>query len=109
MLLENLNSFRGGGRPIADFLAWRLHGFPSETDAFDILIGNAEGGPFALIGLILSDINWPHMALGLIFTAPIIKIASTGSTLKPDKTVIVNAVLRSPFPFLVFFRISNRF
>lgn len=76
VLFEYLFRFRDGSRPIADFLAWRLHGFSNKSEALDVLIGNVEGGPFALIGLILADIDWPHMVLGLLFTAAIIFIAS---------------------------------
>ncbi len=80
ILLEFLNSLRGtgGGRPIADFLTWRLDGFNEEvgTTAGAVLMGQAEGGPFTVLGLMLSDIDWLHMGIGLIFTAAVVYLAS---------------------------------
>lgn len=78
ILLEYLNSIRGtgSGRPIAEFLAWRFDGLADEAEAAAILLGEAEGGPFALLGLIFSEINWLHMGIGLIFTAAVVYLAS---------------------------------
>ncbi len=76
ILLEYINSIGGSTRPIADFLTWRIHGFPNKADALAILLGQAEGGALALVGLILADIDWLHMGIGLIFTAAIIYLAS---------------------------------
>ncbi len=76
VLLEYLYTIRGSSRPIADFLSWRFQGIPNEADAIAILLGQVEGGPFAVIGLIFADINWLHMGFGLIFTTAIIYAAS---------------------------------
>lgn len=78
ILLEYLNSIRGPGhgRPIAEFLARRFDVFPGETEAAAILLGQTEGGPLALSGLILSYIDWLHMGIGLIFTAVVVYLAS---------------------------------
>ncbi len=78
IVLEYFNSIRGPGRgrPIADYFAWRFDGFPDETEAAAILLGQTEDGPFDLIGLILSDIDWLHMGIGLIFTAAVVYLAS---------------------------------
>ncbi len=78
MLLEYMNSLRGPGipRPIAGFLDWRFEGFPDEARAATLLLVDPDGGPFALVELMLSEIDWLHMALGLIFSAAIVYLAS---------------------------------
>lgn len=78
MLLEYLNSLRGPDipRPIAGYLAWRFDGFPDEAQAARLLMENPSGGPVALLGLIFSEIDWLQLALGLIFTAAIVYLAS---------------------------------
>lgn len=78
ILLEYLNSIRGSGagRPIAAFLSWRLEGFPNETAAASSLIGGNQGAPFDLLRLILSDVDWLHMGIGLVFTAAVVYLAS---------------------------------
>lgn len=78
ILIEYLNSIRGtgGGRPIAEFLDWRFEGFLDEEAATILLIGQGDGAPMALLRSILSQIDWPHMAIGLIFTGVIVYLAS---------------------------------
>ena len=78
VLLEYLNSIRGSGagRPVAEFLAWRLQGFPDETLAVALVIGRTVGAPFDLLRLILSEIDWLHMGIGLVFTAAVVYLAS---------------------------------
>ncbi len=78
VLLEYLNSLRGveRGQPIAEFLAMRFDGFPVEDTATAILLGQIDGGPLSIIGLMLAEIDWLHMALGLVFTAAVVYLAS---------------------------------
>ena len=77
VLIEYLNAIggTGGARPIAAFLAWRLGGF-GELDIDPLLLVGTESSPFDYMGLLLADTNWLHMALGLIFTAAIVFLAS---------------------------------
>ena len=78
VLLEYINSIRGTGtgRPIAEFLAWRTDGFIDEAAAAAALLDQTEDGPFALIEVLVSTINWPHMGIGLLFAAMIVYLAS---------------------------------
>ncbi|WP_136658859.1 hypothetical protein [Nitratireductor sp. XY-223] len=78
VMLEYLNSIRGSGhgRPIADYLSRRFDGATDEEDAVAILIGRADGGPIELLWLILRDMDWPQMAIGLIFAAVVVYLAS---------------------------------
>ncbi|MEM7445603.1 MAG: hypothetical protein AAF414_19940 [Pseudomonadota bacterium] len=78
ILLEYLNSLRatGAGRPIADFLGWRFETFMNEEDAVLTIFGQADRAPFALLSQMLGNINWLHMAIGWVFTAAIVYLAS---------------------------------
>lgn len=78
VFLEYLNSLRGGsvGRPIAEYLAWRLDAFPNEADASVLVVSPDGGPPFAMLRLILAGYDWLHMGLGLMFAAVIVYLAS---------------------------------
>lgn len=76
ILLEYLNSLRGGGQPVAEFLAWRFEGFIDEVDAGLILVGQADRAPIALLGSMFADIDWLNMGIGLVFTAVVVYLAS---------------------------------
>jgi len=77
ILLEYLNSaLRGGGRPVADFLGWRFGGFIDEVDAGVVLVGRGDDAPFALLNMILINIDWLQLVIGLVFTAAVIYLAS---------------------------------
>jgi ABC-2 type transport system permease protein len=76
ILLEFLNSLRGGARPVADFLAWRFEGFMDDVDVGLILIGQSDRAPIALLGSIFANIDWLNMIIGLVFTAVVGYLAS---------------------------------
>lgn len=78
VLFEYLNSVggTGGGRPIADFLSWRLRGFMEDVNFLQILTTDEGGGPLALIGEMLTRIDYVQMGLGVLFTLGIIYLAS---------------------------------
>jgi len=77
VLLEFLNSLRnGGGRPIADFLAWRLDSIADERAIFGAVVGMDNGGPLRLLSVIVNGVNWTHMGIGVIFAVVIVTLAS---------------------------------
>ena len=78
VLLEYLNSIRGtgAGRPIANFLDWRFNWFPDEPGTAANLMGKTQDGAFALLGQIVSDIDWLQMGIGLVFAVIVIYLAS---------------------------------
>jgi len=78
VLLETMISFGGlgGSRPIGNFLRWRMEGILDKVSVLPILTGEDGRSPLSLIGLMIADVNWLHMALGLLFTAGVVYLAS---------------------------------
>ena len=62
--------------PITEFLLWRFGSFLHGSDASSILLGQTDRQALDLIWTFVSNIDWPHMAAGLIFTGAMVYLAS---------------------------------
>jgi ABC-2 type transport system permease protein len=77
VLMEHLNNIGGtqGGRPIADYLAYRLQGpFGGQDEDMDVLL--SDGAAWRMLSDMFTQTNWVQVGIGLVFTGAVIYLAS---------------------------------
>jgi ABC-2 type transport system permease protein len=77
VLLEFINSIGGtrGGRPIAEYLGWRVQGPLGGSDD-DMTMLLSDNAAWRMLGETLSRIDWLQLVIGLVFTAIVVWLAS---------------------------------